>query len=165
MNKGLYTLAEPYRKIKPELFVIANSLKSPSYVSLQSALSLYGLIPEFVPVITSIAADRPETIETLLGRFEYRHINKNLFWGYQKIEFSLKQQAFVARPEKALLDLVYLTAGGDTEEFLDELRLQNLNRLNKDLLFRYVEKSKNHKLKRAVLNIKKIIDEMEGVEL
>jgi predicted transcriptional regulator of viral defense system len=165
LHKGFYTLAEPYRKIKPELFSIANSLKSPSYVSLQSALSWHGLIPEFVPATTSITTTRPQAIETPFGRFEYRHVNKNFFWGYQKIELSEKQQTFIAIAEKALLDLVYLTSGGDQIEFLKELRLQNLNKLRKDILRQYAKKSDSPKLRRAVINIEAIISEGEGVEL
>ncbi|MBU2457510.1 MAG: type IV toxin-antitoxin system AbiEi family antitoxin domain-containing protein [Planctomycetes bacterium] len=165
LHKGLYILAEPYRKVKPEAFTIANRLKLPSYVSLQSALAWYGMIPEFVPVVTSVTVGRPERLETPLGRFEYRHISQKFFWGYYKAELSAKQQAFVARPEKALLDWIYLTAGGDRREFIDEIRLQNFSRLNKDVLDEYAKKSKSHKLERAVSNIKRIIDELQGVEL
>lgn len=165
LHKGFYTLAEPYRKINPELFSIANSLKSSSYVSLQSALSWYGLIPEFVPATTSITTTRPQIIETPMSRFEYRHINKNFFWGYKMLMLSEKQQAFVATAEKALLDLVYLTPGGDKEEFLNELRLQSLDKLSKDVLQLYAVRSDSPKLKRAVNNIEIIIDEGEGVEL
>jgi predicted transcriptional regulator of viral defense system len=164
-HKGLYTLAEPYRKITPELFNIANTLKSPSYVSLQSALSWHGLIPEFVPVITSITTARPQVIETPLGRFEYRHVRKNLFCGYRMLELSGKQQAFVATAEKALLDLVYLTPGGDRAEFFKELRLQNLDKLSKETLRQYTQKLDSPKLRRAVNNIETIINEGEGVEL
>ncbi len=165
LHKGIYTLAEPYRKIKPELFSIANSMKAHSYVSLQSALSWHGLIPEFVPATTSITTTRPQSIETPFGRFEYRHISKKLFWGYLKFELSNKQQAFIATAEKALLDLVYLTAGGDQMEFLKELRLQNLTRLKRDTLNEYAKKSDSPKLKRAVLNIETIVSEGEGIEL
>ncbi|PKL42461.1 MAG: hypothetical protein CVV39_08905 [Planctomycetes bacterium HGW-Planctomycetes-1] len=165
LNKGIYILAEPYRKIKPNLFSIANNIESPSYVSCQSALSFYGLIPEFVPVVTSVTSGRPRTIETPLGRFEYRYIKKDFFCGYQEIELPEKQKAFIARPEKALLDLIYLTAQGDKKEFIDELRLQNFNRFNKDVLDEYTEKSKSPKLKRAASNIKKMIDESQGGEL
>jgi predicted transcriptional regulator of viral defense system len=165
LHKGFYTLAEPYRKIKPELFSIAKSLKSPSYVSLQSALSWHGLIPEFVPAITSITTMRPQTIETPLGRFEYRHVRMSFFWGYKMIELSEKQKIFLADAEKALLDLVYLTTSGDKEEFLMELRLQNLDKLSKDTLRKYAEKSESPKLSRAVTKIEKIIAKGDGVEL
>lgn len=165
IHKGQYTLAEPYRKIKPEPFSIANSLKSPSYISLQSALSWHGLIPEFVPVITSVTTARPQVISSGLGRFEYRHIKTNLFWGYTKVKLSAQQEAFVATAEKALFDLVYLTAGGDSKDFLEELRLQNLSKLNKNILREMAEKSNSSKLRRAAVNIERIIDEGEGAEL
>jgi predicted transcriptional regulator of viral defense system len=166
LNKGLYVLAGPYRKVEPEKFALANKQKSHSYVSLQSALSWYGMIPEFVAVITSVTVGRTEAVENSLGRFEYRHISHNFFWGYQSLEFPAgRQDAFIARPEKALLDLVYLTAGGDRMEFLVGLRLQNFSRLNNGILDEYAEKSGSHKLKRAALNIKKIIDETQEIEL
>lgn len=165
IHKGLYTIAEPYRKIKPELFSIANSLKSPSYVSLQSALSRYGMIPEFVPATSSITTARPQVIETPLGRFEYRHISKSYFRGFQMLELSENQKAYVALPEKALLDLVYLTPAGDSEDFLRELRLQNLDSLNKEVLRQYSKKWNSPKIDRAVENIESIIDEGEGIEL
>jgi predicted transcriptional regulator of viral defense system len=165
VHKGLYTLAEPYRKVKAEPFYIANNLKSPSYVSLQSALAWYGLIPEFVPAITSVTSARPQTIETPMGRFYFRHIDKNLFWGYQQVELSSGQTAFVARPEKALIDLVYLTAEGDKKEFLEELRLQNLEVIDKAVFRQFVEKTESPKLNRALKTIEKIINEAKGNEL
>jgi hypothetical protein len=71
----------------------------------------------------------------------------------------------VARPEKALIDLVYLTAGGDKKEFLEELRLQNLEAIDKAVFRKFVEKTESPKLSRALKTIEKIIDEAEGSEL
>lgn len=165
LGKGIYTLGEPYRRIKTERFLIANRLKSGSYVSLQSALSLYGMIPEFVPVITSVTTGRAGRIENVLGSFEYRHISRQFFWGYRLLELSSGQQAYVAVPEKALLDLIYLTAGGETKEYLEELRLQNLEKLNRDTLEEYAAKSESPKLQRAVRNIEEIMIQSQTVEL
>lgn len=165
LHKGLYTLAEPYRKVAPEPFCIANSLKRASYVSLHSALSWYGMIPEFVPVVTSITTGRPQTIETPLGRHEFRHISKKYFWGYQQIEFKSGQIAFIAHPEKALLDFIYLTPGSNEIEFIEELRLQNFVQINRAVLREFVEKFQSPKLKRALNNIEKYIDQGEGAEL
>jgi hypothetical protein len=67
------------------------------------------------------------------------------------------QQALVASPEKALLDLVYLQPGGDTGEYLDELRLQNLDRLEVDELRRQAEVFGTPKLRRAVNSIVSLV--------
>ncbi len=165
IHKGLYCLGEPYRKVKPELFCIANSLKSASYVSLHSALSFYNLIPEFVPTINGVTTDRPQTIETPLGRFDFRHIRKKYFFGYKQIELSPGQKAFIAEPEKALLDLIYLTAGADSRDFIDELRLQNLEILDPGTLNKYTKEFQSPKLSKAVKHIEHVIEEAEGTEL
>lgn len=165
LHKGLYTLAEPYRKVACEPFCVANNLKQASYISLHSALSWHGMIPEFVPAITSITTGRGQTIETPLNRYEFRHVSKKHFWGYQHTEFELGQSFFIAHPEKALLDLIYLTSGGEKIEFLEGLRLQNLEQINKTRLREFVNKFQSPKLSRALDNIEKIIDQDEGIEL
>lgn len=165
LHKGLYTLAEPYKKVTSEPFCIANSLKQASYVSLHSALSWYAMIPEFVPAVTSITTGRPQTIETPLGRFEFRHVSKKYFWGYQQVELKFGQTAFIACPEKALLDLVYLTPGGDEIAFIEELRLQNFEQIDKTVLREFVERFQSPKLNRALGNIERILDQSEGIEL
>jgi hypothetical protein len=71
----------------------------------------------------------------------------------------------VATPEKALLDLVYLTPGGDRSEFLEELRLQNMDKLKCDVLRQYAEKAGSPKLKRAVRTIDDILRAGEGIDL
>lgn len=135
LRRGLYAIAPPYQKIKPHPFLVANRLQRASYVSLQSALAFYGLIPETVNSTVSVTAGRPERLETPLGIYEYRHIQPNLFSGYQMVDLA-GQQAMVARPEKALLDLVYLQTGGGSENFMDGLRLQNLDSLDLDQLMK-----------------------------
>lgn len=165
LHKGLYTLAEPYRKVASEPFSIANSLKRASYVSLHSALSGYTMIPEFVPAVTSITTGRPQTIETPLGRFEFRHVSKKYFWGYQQVELKFGQTAFIACPEKALLDLIYLTPGGDEIAFIEELRLQNFEQINRAVLHEFAGRFRSPKLNRALDNIERILNQSEGIEL
>jgi hypothetical protein len=65
------------------------------------------------------------------------------------VEVNPDQQAFVAWPEKALLDLVYLQPGGDSPRYLQELRLQNLERLGLDRLQQVAVKASKPKLRRA----------------
>ncbi|GFP23824.1 hypothetical protein HKBW3S09_01289 [Candidatus Hakubella thermalkaliphila] len=146
---GCMRLPRRSKKVKPHPFLIANRMVRNSYVSCQSALAFYGLIPEYVPVITSVTTARPARWETPFGVLEFRHIKTDLLRGYRLSEVSAGQQAFVATPEKALLDLVYLHPGGDSPEYLRELRLQNVERLNLDELQRQADLV-SLKLRRAV---------------
>ena len=150
LRRGLYALAPPFQKVRPHPFVLANRLRPSSYVSLQSALAFYGMIPEAVPVVTSVTTARPALWETALGNYSFRHITLQLFFGYERAEVSPDQWAFVAYPEKALLDLVYLQPGGDSPHYLQELRLQNLERLELDRLQQIAERAEKPKLRRAV---------------
>ncbi len=149
LRRGLYALAPPFQKVKPHPFVVANRLLRASYVSCQSALAHYGLIPEHVLVVTSVTTARPARWDTPLGIYEFRHIKADLLRGYRLIELVERQQAFVAAPEKALLDLVYLQAGGDSPDYLRELRLQNLGRLDLDELERRADLANSPKLRRT----------------
>lgn len=165
LKKGLYTLAEPYRKVIPHPFILANAMKKASYVSLQSALGYFGIIPEHVPTVTSVTTQRPERVETFFGQFVFRSIKKNWFCGYQQVDIALGQRAFVATPEKALLDLVYLTPSADDYDFLVELRLQNLENLDLDALRELARISKSIKLRRAANLIAKLVEQERGEDL
>ena len=149
LRRGLYTIAPPYQKVKPHPFLIANRMQRASYVSLQSALAYYGLIPDTVHATLSVTAGRPERLKTPLGVFEFRHIKPDLLRGYRMTDLH-GQQALVAMPEKALLDLVYLQPGGDSPHYLRELRLQNLERLDMHELYRQAAAFNTPKLRRAV---------------
>lgn len=159
LRRGFYTLPEKYRKAPVHPFVVANALKRASYVSLQSALGHYGLIPEYVPSVTSVTTGRPGTYATTIGDFIYRHIKHELFAGYSVMDVGSGREAFVAKPEKALLDLLYLTPRSDTPAYLDELRLQNAGILNAGLLSELASVSGSRKLTRAVAGIMNIIED------
>jgi predicted transcriptional regulator of viral defense system len=159
LRRGLYALAEPHQKNPPHPFLVANRLKRASYISLQSALEHYGLIPEYVPSITSVTTGRPETLSTPLGLYIFKHIKKELFFGYKSIDLGSGQSAFIASPEKALLDLLYLTPGSDNFNYLRELRLQNMESLNTELLLELAHKFESRKLWKAAQKIKTIAQE------
>ena len=130
LRRGLYTLASPFRKVDPQPFLVSNRLFRGSYVSRQAALAHYGLIPEAVPLVTASGNGRPQRMETPLGTYDLRHLKPTLIRGFRTEEVAQGQRAFVATPEKALLDLVYLAEGGDSSAFLRGLRLQHLERLD-----------------------------------
>jgi predicted transcriptional regulator of viral defense system len=125
LRRGLYALAPVWRKVEPHPFLVANRLRRGSYVSVQAALAFHGMIPEHVPVVTSVGPGRPETVRTPLGPFQFTHLAEGMLFGYTQVEVAPRQSAFVASPEKALLDLIHLTPGADSPEYLRELRLQN----------------------------------------
>lgn len=152
IRRGLYSIAPPYQKRKPHPFVVANHLQKASYVSLQSALAFYGHIPEVVNITTSVSTGRPERLHTPLGIYEFRHIKIGLLFGYRMTDFG-EQSAFVATPEKALLDLIYLQPGADAITYLSELRLQNLAQIDKNLLKKQSDKFRTPKINNAVKNI------------
>jgi predicted transcriptional regulator of viral defense system len=149
LRRGLYALAPPFQKVKPHPFVVANRMMRGSYVSLQSALGYYGLIPDVVPVTTSITTDRPGQWQTPLGVYTFRHIKTGWFVGYRLVDLGGNQQAFVATPEKALLDLVHLQPGGDSAEYLQELRLQGMERLDLEELQHQAGLASSQKLRQA----------------
>lgn len=153
LRRGLYALAPPWRKVAPHPFLVANRLAPGSYVTSWSALAHYGFIPEHVALVTSAGPGRPATWQTSLGRFELRHLHRDLLWGYRRLELQGRQRAFVATAEKALLDLVHLTPGADDRAYLEELRLQNLERLALGELQRQAERAGRPKLHRAAANL------------
>jgi predicted transcriptional regulator of viral defense system len=149
LRRELYAIAPPYQKVKPHPFVVANHLQRASYVSVQSALAFYGMIPEALNATVSMTAGRPERLQTPLGVFEFRHIQPSHLRGYCMTDLN-GQQALVATPEKALFDLIYLRAGGETAQYLGELRLQNLDGLSLDVLRKQAETFGTGKMNRAV---------------
>lgn len=106
------------------LHFIGNKLYDPSYISLHSALSWYGLIPEFVPQITSVSTKKTRNLKTGIGNFTYFSVKRGLMFGYDLIPSKIKNYSFkMAFPEKALLDLLYLYPSIKNREHFEELRL------------------------------------------
>jgi predicted transcriptional regulator of viral defense system len=159
LRKGLYCLAPPYRARAPHPFLVANRLQAGSYVSLQSALAYHGMIPEGVPVTTSVATTRTVTYANAVGHFVFHHIQNPLFFGYQRVDLGGEQSAYLALPEKALLDLVYLQPEGDSMAYLASLRLQHLERLNPSRLDDFIMRSAKPKLARALRVIARLMQE------
>lgn len=153
LRRGLYTLAPPYQKVRPHPFLVANRLVRGSYVSSQAALAYHNLIPEHVAMVTSVSTGRPGEWETPLGCFACRHIQPNLFFGFERRPMGDDQVAYLATPAKALLDLIYHQARGDSLAYLESLRLQNLDRVDPDQLREMAEQSGKPKLHRAAAMI------------
>lgn len=157
LKNGLYILANAYRKVEPQKFYVASLLKKPSYVTMEKALEYHDMIPEAVTVCTCVTTKRQGNFETPIGVFDYRHIKTSYFWGYESMTLN-NQTAFVASPEKALLDLIYLKNIRVSPGYLEELRLQNIDEINLKKLTAYARRFGKPGIKRAAKIIKKFIE-------
>lgn len=107
-------------------FLIANKIYSPSYVSLESALSFYGFIPEGVFLITSVSTLKTTHFGTPVGNFQYRNIQPSLFFGYRlerQQQGPLSAWFKIATPEKAIIDYFYLHSHNREEADIESLRI------------------------------------------
>jgi len=160
LRRGLYILPKSVRTIDPHPFAVANRMVAGSYVSLEMGLSYYSLIPEHVAVITNVTTQRPGKWENEFGRFSYRHLHPRYFFGMEYRLIWQGQYAYVAYPEKALLDFIYLRPGGDSPLFIESLRLQHLEQLDIGRLYQFAERFNKPKLWRAA----QVIDSLAQVE-
>jgi predicted transcriptional regulator of viral defense system len=115
------------------LYFIGNHIYAPAYVSLESALSYYGFIPEGVFKITSISTLKTQVFTTPLGIFSYQNVKPSLYFGYQLVYFG--NFCFkIAAPEKTILDFLYLHPELTTEDHFFELRW-NISEINQQINF------------------------------
>lgn len=112
IKKGLYIVGRSVGPERPENALLANHILGPSYLSMESALSHYGLIPEKVYAVTSMTTKASRKFETQIGLFTYTNLPLPYYaFGLAMINFSKDQIAMVATPEKALCDKIVTTAG------------------------------------------------------
>jgi hypothetical protein len=111
VRKGLYVAAAPNFG-RPEPLLLANHIYGPSYVSLDSALSFYGMIPERVFELASATSKVSRRFDTATGTFTYTRLPLPYYaFGQVQQEVAPGQRALLASPEKALVDKVVTTAG------------------------------------------------------
>jgi len=152
LKKGIYTLNEEERRAPLTALMISNLIYAPSYISLESALSYFALIPERVVGITAVTPHKTATFQNFYGYFSYRSIKTNYFFGFQSIHDAGDMPVLIATPEKAILDKVYFdTAFKPFEDyFLENLRLQNYEKLRIKMLTLYGRKFDCKKITRAI---------------
>ncbi len=110
IRRGLYIVGPKLDLPAPEPFLIANHLRGPSYVSLESALSYWNMIPERAYEISSVTIKTPKVYKTPVGRFSYQQLKLPYYsYGIKSIKYSSKQTTLIASPEKALCDKIVLT--------------------------------------------------------
>ena len=104
-------------------YELANLLLTPSYLSLESALSFYGILAQFPYTITSVTPLKTKKSIYNEKEFEFAHLKKEYFFGYVK-----KDNFLIALPEKALLYELYFISKGLIRISLDELNLSLISR-------------------------------------
>ena len=123
ISRGIYKLSD--FEIK-DPFLLANFIYSPSYISLESALNYYSIIPDIPFAITSVTINKTKKFKTKdYGVFYYSHLKPDLFFGFKSILVEKKYSYNIALPEKALFDYLYLKGRKieHPEGFIEELRL------------------------------------------
>ena len=151
LKKGLYVVDPKVSRVALSTELIANHLYAPSYVSMQTALRYYGLIPEAVYTTQSMTLKHTRCFDTPLGRFEYQMISREAFpIGITSI--NKQNYAFLmATPEKALCDLiansqkVNLRYLKDVETYLEEdirMDLEDLRNMDMSIFERYAQVGK-----------------------
>jgi len=161
LRRKRYLLAQEYHRQEASLGYISNFLYRPSYISLRTALEIYGLIPEAVKVQEAITTRKTAKWETSIGTFKYYSIKKARFWGYRtypetKKQIPKQQQFLLAEPEKTLLDLFYLMEGEWTKERIYEMRFQGFDMIKKERLQLFTKRFDSHKVTNAVNNFLKL---------
>ena len=157
LKRGLYILGQGERQTTFSRQAIAAVLYQPSYISLESALSHYQMIPERVDTVMSVSPKKTRVFHNPEGTFSYRNLQISLNFGFLAEKDENGYPYFIAEPEKALLDYLYLNLGGlDPEDgaFRSFPRLQNRSVMNKNKLFSYARRFDVKKLNAILEELK-----------
>jgi predicted transcriptional regulator of viral defense system len=149
---GFYTLAET-QVDESFLFMLANRVYAPSYISNESALAYYLVIPETVLRVTSITSRKTLRLDSPWGSFYYSSIKPALMFGYLVVKQDQHIQFKIASLEKAVLDYLYWNFSIDSVDDFEGLRWnqQELSSLMDNALFRrYLKVFDNKALERRV---------------
>lgn len=142
VKKGLYIFGSTISNNFYIKETLANLIYGPSYISMEYALSYYGIIPERTETITNVTNKRNKIFETPIGKFTYKYINPKLYsFGITQIEIDNLHRVLIATEEKAIADLLHFSKSmkliKQLELFIfDDMRFDEnqLKKLNKTKL-------------------------------
>ena len=160
LKRGIYTLNQDERRAPLPPILISNILYTPSYVSLESALAYFTLIPEGVHQVMAVSTRKTQQFRNTYGVFYYHHIKSALFFGYTSIRMQ-DAPILIAHPEKAILDRMYFDSvfRAEVDYFLENLRLQNLERLSSTRLLEYSRRFPSELLRKGAKILADLIRE------
>lgn len=139
VKKGLYVFGPELARGPYLKETLANLIYGPSYISLEYALSFYGLIPERVETVTSVTDKRKKLFDTPVGVFSYRYINPAIYsYGITLYKMDQHHSILIASREKAVCDMLYFSDKMANEAqiekyFYEDLRMdmEDVRRLNR----------------------------------
>jgi predicted transcriptional regulator of viral defense system len=146
--KGYYLFSDVDMN-EDTLSAIANKIYKPSYISFETAMSHYRLIPESIYMMTSASTRRTYVFETPVARFSYRTIKPSLFFGYSILPDGIK----IAFMEKAILDYFYINPAVQSDDDFASLRINReeiLSRVNKKRLADYMQRFSQKRLSKRM---------------
>lgn len=137
-------------------YQISNALSRPSYISLQSAMSFYGAIPEQAFTITAITTSKTREYNTPQGRFTYQVVKPSFYFGYRILPQPTGRAVLMAELEKTLLDYLYLNPHINDLDSINALRLnlEVLQTMDKEKLEEYLILFNNKALQQRYLLLK-----------
>lgn len=142
IKRGLYC----FEKESVDEFVLAGILYRPSYISLETALLSYGVIPDIPQMITSVTTITTKKLKNSIGTFNYFKIDPKLFFGYKSVQSGKNFEFYhLAQKEKALLDYLYLRKINSLTGLRIDTKSMDINKYNKYKIF-YPAWVKNIKL-------------------
>ena len=110
LKKGLYVVSPDVSGELLSVELIANHIYGPSYVSMESALRYWGLIPEQVYIVRSATTNRSRQFQNSISIFQYVSFSKDYYSvGVSQVSVDNRYMFLIASPEKALCDLIIST--------------------------------------------------------
>jgi predicted transcriptional regulator of viral defense system len=136
------------------LYLISNRIYQPSYISLETALRYYNLIPENVYTVTAVSSKRTYLFNSVAANFQYRKIKPVLIFGYKAIKY--KNYTYkIAEIEKTVLDYFYLNSQLKTKEHFEEMRFNSsefLENYSNEKLMKYLDMFSSKSLSKRINN-------------
>lgn len=166
LRRGLYAVGSKSNSIVHP-FLVANHLRGPSYVSMETALSYWGMIPERTYEISSATTKTSNQYKNALGRFSFHKLPTPYYsYGIKSVNVSSKQTVLIVTPEKAICDKILLTAGVNlrsikqtTDFLIEDMRVdeEDLKTLNWKIIESWTDEApKKESLKMLVKTLEKL---------
>jgi predicted transcriptional regulator of viral defense system len=163
LKRGLYVVSPDISKRLLSVELMANHIYGPSYVSMESALRYYGLIPEQVYVIRSMTASRSRKFKNPVGIFEYKTVDEDYYSiGISQQTVENKYTFLIATPEKALCDMITATPWLKIQStkalkiyLNDDLRFETsgLENMDADIIRECIETGKKNNVLKLLLKL------------